>query len=145
MDDNQVETNWWTDKYLKTEKGEDGEDPIMEAKLQIGQWEVELRAPRSKLAETIQKVLSQMPESLAHPHLSSATSKRKNTLRDGLANLLAQGWFREERSLNEVEDIIRDRGYFPAAGSVSHGLMDMVREGRLSRLGYPKRFRYRSR
>jgi len=56
--------------------------------------------------------------------------------------LWKEGWFRTPRALGEVHEEMARRGWHYDRTAVAHALLDLVREGVLTRQGRPRRYRY---
>jgi len=59
-----------------------------------------------------------------------------------LVGLWGEGWFGVGRGLGEVHGELGRRGFHYDRTAVAHALVDLVREGVLTRVGRPRRYRY---
>lgn len=67
---------------------------------------------------------------------------REKTCKNALKMLLKEKWFTFPRTVSEVYQELRRRGYNYGKSRISHSLLDLVKEGYLYRIGYPKKYKY---
>ena len=67
---------------------------------------------------------------------------RADTCKGIIERLWNEGWFSVGRSLGEVHGEMGRRGFHYDRTAVAHGLVDLVKEGVLTRLGRPRRYSY---
>lgn len=71
-----------------------------------------------------------------------AAGGRGQTCKGVITRLWGEGWFGVRRSLGEVHGEMGRRGFHYDRTAVAHALVDLVREGILTRVGRPRRYRY---
>ena len=64
------------------------------------------------------------------------------TCKEILVVLWSENWFKEDRDLGTVAEELSRRGFHYKRSAISHTLLDLTREGKLSRLGEERRYRY---
>jgi hypothetical protein len=67
---------------------------------------------------------------------------RGKTCKGIILNLWRESWFGVGRALGEVHGEMGRRGFHYDRTAVAHALVDLVREGVLTREGRPRRYRY---
>lgn len=67
---------------------------------------------------------------------------RGQTCKGVITRLWREGWLGVGRSLGEVHGEMGRRGFHYDRTAVAHALVDLVREGSLTRVGRPRRYRY---
>lgn len=67
---------------------------------------------------------------------------RGETCKGLIVSLWQEGWFSIERGLGEVHGELGRRGFHYDRTAVAHALVDLVREGVLTRVGRPRRYKY---
>jgi hypothetical protein len=112
-------------------------------RLKRGAWEIEITCSQDKVQQVIESVLSGMS---SREKISIEEEKKDEikgeTCRGLILKLWKEGWFSSPRSLSEVDDEIKKRGYNYDRTAVAHTLVDLVREGKLFRDGTARNYRY---
>lgn len=125
--------------------GESGERPPVHIKMKVGNVEFEISCREDQVKEVVEKVLSSIT-SYASKHVTvpevSAHPARAETCRGIVERLWMEGWFSVPRSLDEVHREMSRRGYNYDRTAVAHVLLDLVRDGILTREGKVKRYLY---
>jgi len=116
-------------------------------KLKKAGWEVEITCTEEQLKRSIESVLSSLDTkgniSLpGQPSSAEALDSSKKTSRGIIIELWQDGWFSEPRSLSEVDEEIKRKGYNWDKTAISHALTDLVRETTLTRQGNPRSYSY---
>jgi len=112
---------------------------VVKIKLKRGGWEVEIECEEDRVGEVVSRVLSSF-ERAAVP--SAEEVKRGITCKKLIEKMWLEGLFITSRRLVEVDEELARRGYHYDRTAVSHALMDLVREGILTREGSPRSYRY---
>jgi len=122
------------------------EQGSIKARITVGEITVEVEATSpEELEEVVKRVVSAIGRAPQRPAPARRSEgKRASTCRDVLERLLDEGWFSQPRSLGDVTAELARRGYFYDPTAVAHGLLDLVREERLTREGAPRRYQYRA-
>src|SRR5262249_6426808 len=132
-----------------------------------GEWEVEISCDEGRVRQVVESVLSSLDSKITQlsqapgdfENLRSRLDRLESYVRQpgpkpidkaksgltcrGLTEILwEEGFFTDEKSLGEVHEELARRGYNYDRTAVSHTLIDLVREGTLTRTGTMRNFRY---
>lgn len=122
------------------------ETPRIHIKLNIGEIEAEIDCPVENLKETVDIVLSSIQEKLKETTSQLLPSRQRvptrKTCKDIATDLWLEKWFEFSRESGEVWEEMGRRGYHFDRSAVSHTLLDLVREGYLTRTGRPRSYKY---
>ena len=121
------------------------EKPSVHIKMKVGSIEFEIDCREDQVQEMVDKILSSatgyaskpIPAPLEEPPLT-----RAETCRGIVEKLWVEGWFSEPRSLSDVHREMTRIGYHYDSTAVAHVLLDLVRDGLLTREGRPRRYFY---
>jgi len=119
--------------------------PPIRVKMKIGNVEFEIECREDQIKEVVGKVLSTMTE---HEDKTQALSKimqtptRAETCKGVIQNLWREGWFASPKSLGDVHNEMMRMGFHYDRTAVAHVLLDLVKDGLLTRVGRPKRYLY---
>jgi hypothetical protein len=116
-------------------------------KLKRGAWEIEITSPADKVQQAVESVIAGMASKEEVPISGTeegpeGPERKFETCRGLLQLMWKEGWFGTERSLSDVHEEMARRGYHYDRTAVSHALVDLVREGTLSRDGTMRNYRY---
>ncbi|OYT49244.1 hypothetical protein B6U79_02225 [Candidatus Bathyarchaeota archaeon ex4484_231] len=115
-------------------------------KMKVGNVEFEIECDENQVQETVQKVLSSVTEyaskAVTAPLERTQPPARAETCRGIVERLWREGWFSEPRSLSDVHREMDRIGYHYDRTAVAHVLLDLVRDGILTRDGKPRRYVY---
>jgi hypothetical protein len=117
-------------------------------KLTIGDVEAEIECEESQLQSAVEKVVTALQKQsetlskISNASLSQRSVPRKQTCKTIILELWKEGWFSISRNLREVHDEMGRRGYHYDRSAVAHTLVDLVREGILTRQGGARQYRY---
>ncbi|MEM1585927.1 MAG: hypothetical protein QXX99_00935 [Candidatus Bathyarchaeia archaeon] len=121
------------------------EKPLVHIKMRVGNIEFEISCREDQIKEVVEKVLSSVTN-YASMRISipetEVPSSRAETCRSVIEQLWKEGWFSVPRSLNDVHVEMSKRGYHYDRTAVAHVLLDLVRDGILTREGKAKRYLY---
>ncbi len=120
------------------------ESPI-KIKMRVGSVEVEVECKRSQVKDVVEKVLSSVMNHEKKVRESSkpiSQTARAETCKGVIQKLWMEGWFTSRRSLEDVHNEMMRIGFHYDRTAVAHSLLDLVREGILTREGKPKRYLY---
>lgn len=123
------------------------EKPKVHIKMKVGSIEFEIDCQEDQVQEIVEKVLSTVTSyaSKPIPQMEPQAQQppiRAETCRGIIEKLWAEGWFAESRSLNDVDKEMTRIGYHYDRTAIAHVLLDMVRDGILTREGKAKRYFY---
>ncbi|MCW4020302.1 MAG: hypothetical protein NWF14_03620 [Candidatus Bathyarchaeota archaeon] len=129
----------------RTESEETAKPPV-HIKMKVGNIEFEIECREDQVREMVDKVLSSATEyaskPIATPLERAPPPTRAETCRGIVERLWREGWFVEPRSLGDVHDEMTRIGYHYDRTAVAHVLLDLVRDGLLTRQGKPRRYFY---
>ncbi len=114
----------------------------VKVKLNVGGVEVEIEAPVEQLEESVRRVMAALAEGSSREERPAQEAKRQLTCRQVVERLVSEGFFKELKSLSEVYQEVKRRGYGFDATAVAHVLLELVREEVLEREGTPRRYQY---
>ncbi len=124
----------------------DGEKPLVHIKMKFGNIEFEISCREDQVKDVIDKVLSSVTkhsiEQAIVPEKTMQPPTRAETCRGIIEQLWREGWFAIPRSLDDVHREMTRIGYHYDRTAVAHVLLDLVRDGILTREGKPRRYRY---
>ena len=121
--------------------------PPIRIKMKVGSLEFEIECAENQVKEMVDKVLSSVTDYANKPLPKlepnfQASSLRAETCRGVIERLWMEGWFSEQRSLNDVDKEMVRIGYHYDRTAIAHVLLDLVRDGILTREGRAKRYMY---
>ena len=124
---------------------EEKEKPPIRVKMKVGNVEFEIECREDQLKDAVEKILSTVTE-----HAKEAITlteravppPRAETCKGIIRRLWSEGWFASPRGLGEVHSEMARRGFHYDRTAVAHALIDLVKDGLLTREGRPRRYRY---
>lgn len=124
-----------------------GESNRVRVRLKVGDVDVEVECGVEEVGNVVDEVLSVLSKrnsvvSAAGSKATGTVSGRGETCKGLILRLWEESWFGVGRSLGDVHGELGRRGFHYDRTAVAHALVDLVREGVLSRLGRPRRYRY---
>jgi len=130
----------------KGEKGTEKEQkPPIRVKMKIGEIEFEIECQEDQLQATVDKILTTVTEKLKETPLMmerTAAPPRAETCKSIIQKLWEEGWFSVAKGLSEVHSEMARRGFHYDRTAVAHALIDLVKDGVLTREGKPRRYQY---
>ncbi|UCE58018.1 MAG: hypothetical protein JSW19_02170 [Candidatus Bathyarchaeota archaeon] len=120
-------------------------EPPIHLKMKVGNLEFEIECRGDQLEEAVKRILSTVTEYAKEPivvserHLPPA---RAETCKGLIQKLWSEGWFAYPKGLGEVHSEMARRGFHYDRTAVAHALVDLVKDGLLTREGRPRRYRY---
>jgi hypothetical protein len=119
--------------------------PPIHVKMKIGEVEFEIECQEDQLQPTMDKILSTVTEKLKETRLITerlAQPSRAETCKGVIQKLWEEGWFAAAKGLSEVHSELAKRGFHYDRTAVAHALIDLVKDGILTREGKPRRYQY---
>lgn len=119
--------------------------PPIKLKMKIGEMEFEIECQEDQLQTTVDKVLSTATEKMKETQAiaeRNAPHPRAETCKNIIQNLWKEGWFSAAKGLSEVHSEMAKRGFHYDRTAVAHALIDLVKDGVLTREGKPRRYQY---
>jgi len=113
--------------------------------MKVGEIEFEIECQEDQLQATVDKILSTVTEKLKESPLISeraAAPPRAETCKGVIQKLWGEGWFSAAKGLSEVHSEMAKRGFHYDRTAVAHALIDLVKDGILTREGKPRRYQY---
>jgi hypothetical protein len=120
-------------------------EPPIHLKMKVGNLEFEIECQGDQLEDAVKRILSTVTEYAKEPivvserHLPPA---RAETCKGLIQKLWSEGWFAYPKGLGEVHSEMARRGFHYDRTAVAHALVDLVKDGLLTREGRPRRYRY---
>ena len=119
--------------------------PMIRVKMKVGEIEFEIECQEEQLQVTVEKILSTITDKLRESPLLSSKNPppiRAQTCKGIIQKLWKEGFFTTPRDLGEVHSEMARQGFHYDRTAVAHSLIDLVKEGILTRDGKPRRYRY---
>jgi hypothetical protein len=119
--------------------------PPIRVKMKIGDVEFEIECQEDQLQATVDKILKTVTERLKETQIMTdrtASVSRAETCKGIIQKLWTEGWFSTAKGLSEVHTELAKRGFHYDRTAVAHALIDLVKDGILTREGKPRRYQY---
>jgi len=119
--------------------------PPIRVKMKVGNVEFEVEGTVDQVNEAVGKILDTVTERLKETPLVAereTATPRAETCKTIIQRLWKEGWFSALRGLGEVHSEMARRGFHYDRTAVAHSLIDLVKDGLLTREGRPRRYRY---
>jgi len=121
--------------------------PPIRVKMKIGDIEFEIESQEDQLQTAVDQILSSVTEKLKETRLAivaerTATPPRAETCKGVIQKLWEENWFTQPRGLSEVHSEMARKGFHYDRTAVAHALIDLVKDGILTREGKPRRYQY---
>ncbi len=121
------------------------EKPPIQVKMKVGNIEFEIQCREDQLKDSVEKILSTVTEYMKEAATlteRAVPSPRAETCKSIIQRLWSEGWFASPRGLGEVHSEMARRGFHYDRTAVAHALVDLVKDGLLTRDGRPRRYHY---
>lgn len=120
-------------------------NPPIRLKMKVGNLEFEIECKEDQLEAAVKRILSTVTayskEQMIIPE-RPLPSPRAETCKSLIQKLWSEGWFASSHGLGEVHSEMARRGFHYDRTAVAHALVDLVKDGLLTREGQPRRYRY---
>ena len=119
--------------------------PPIRVKMKIGEIEFEIECQEDQLQATVDRILSTVTEKMKETSLimeRAAAPPRAETCKGVIQKLWEEGWFAAAKGLSEVHNEMARQGFHYDRTAVAHALIDLVKDGILTREGKPRRYQY---
>jgi hypothetical protein len=121
--------------------------PPIRVKMRVGEIEFEIECQEDQLQAAVDRILSTVTEKLKQAPLAiiaerTTTPPRAETCKGVIQKLWEDGWFATPKSLSEVHNEMARKGFHYDRTAVAHALIDLVKDGILTRDGKPRRYQY---
>ncbi len=114
--------------------------------MRVGEIEIEIECQEDQLQSAVDRILSTVTEKLKQAPLSiterAAAPPRAETCKGIIQKLWEEGWFATPKTLSEVHSEMAKRGFHYDRTAGAHALIDLSKEGTLTRDGKPRRYQY---
>lgn len=123
---------------------EDTKPPIR-LKMKVGNLEFEIECQEEQLESAINRILGTITtysKETAFMQERPLPPPRAETCKSLIQQLWTEGWFSSPHGLGEVHSEMARRGFHYDRTAVAHALVDLMKEGLLTREGQPRRYRY---
>ena len=115
--------------------------------MKIGEIEIEIESQEDQLKSAVDKILSAVTEKLRNTRLSAVAERqapppRAETCKGVIQRLWEENWFSQSRGLSQVHSEMARQGFHYDRTAVAHALIDLVKDGILTREGKPRRYQY---
>ena len=120
-------------------------DPPIKLKMKVGNLEFEIECQQEQLEEAVKRILATVTtyskETINIPERQHPPP-RAETCKSLIHQLWSEGWFATPHGLGEVHGEMARRGFHYDRTAVAHALVDLMKDGLLTREGKPRRYRY---
>ncbi len=122
--------------------------PPIRLKMTIGEVEAEIECEESQLQSAVEDLVTALQKQsetlskISNISKSQKTIPKKQTCKTIITELWEEGWFSVSRNLGEVHEEMARQGYHYDRTAVAHTLVDLVREGVLTRQGGARQYHY---
>ena len=119
--------------------------PPIKVKMKIGEIEFEIECQEDQLQAAVDRILSTVTEKMKETSLimeRAAAPPRAETCKGVIQMLWEENWFSMPRGLSGVHSEMARRGFHYDRTAVAHALIDLVKDGILTREGKPRRYQY---
>ena len=114
--------------------------------MKIGDIEFEIESQEDQLQTAVDRILSTVTQRLKDTHFSSSERvplpPRAETCKGIIQKLWEENWFNKPKGLSEVHSEMARKGFHYDRTAVAHALIDLVKDGILTREGKPRRYQY---
>lgn len=121
------------------------EQKPIRVKMKVGNVEFDIEGTVDQTNEAVGKLLTTVTEKLKETSLISereTTPPRAETCKVIIQRMWEDGWFSTPHGLGEVHSEMARQGFHYDRTAVAHALIDLVKDGILTREGRPRRYRY---
>jgi hypothetical protein len=118
--------------------------PPIRVKMKIGDIEFEIESQEDQIQTAVDRILATVTERMKDTRLieRQALPARAETCKGVIQKLWEENWFNHSRGLSEVHAEMARRGFHYDRTAVAHALIDLVKDGILTREGKPRRYQY---
>ena len=114
--------------------------------MKIGDIEIEIESQEEQLQFAVEQILSTITQKFKNTHFISGKrniqAPRAETCKGIIQKLWDESWFSHPRGLSDVHSEMARRGFHYDRTAVAHALIDLVKDGILTRKGKPRRYQY---
>jgi len=124
---------------------EESEQKPIRVKMKVGNVEFEIEGTVDQTNEAVAKLLATVTEKLKETPLiqeREIAPPRAETCKVIIQRMWEEGWFSTPHGLGEVHSEMARRGFHYDRTAVAHALIDLVKDGVLTREGRARRYQY---
>jgi len=124
---------------------EEEKKPPIRVTMKVGDMEFNIEGTPDQIKDALEKILPTVTNFLKEKGIVSERvmpTARAETCKGLIQRLWEEGWFASQRGLGEVHSELARKGYHYDRTAVAHALIDLVKDGLLTREGRPRRYRY---
>jgi hypothetical protein len=113
-------------------------------KMKIGDIEFEIESQEDQLQTAVDRILATVTEHMKDTRLTERQPPppRAETCKGVIQKLWEENFFSHPQGLSEVHAEMARRGFHYDRTAVAHALIDLVKDGILTREGKPRRYQY---
>ena len=119
--------------------------PPIRLKMKVGNLEFEIECQEDQLESAVKRILGTITEYSKESTIMQERPlppPRAETCKSLIQQLWSEGWFASPHGLGDVHSEMARRGFHYDRTAVAHALVDLVKDGLLTREGQPRRYRY---
>jgi hypothetical protein len=118
--------------------------PPIKVKMKIGDIEFEIESQEDQLQTTVDRILATVAEHMKDARFTERQTPppRAETCKSVIQTLWEENFFSHSQGLGEVHVEMARRGFHYDRTAVAHALIDLVKDGILTREGKPRRYQY---
>ncbi len=118
--------------------------PPIRVKMKIGDIEFEIESQEDQLQTAVDQILATVTDRMKDTRFTDRQSPmpRAETCKGVIQKLWEENWFTQPRGLSEVHSEMARKGFHYDRTAVAHALIDLVKDGILTREGKPRRYQY---
>ena len=126
---------------------ENPQKPPIKVKIKIGDIEFEIESQEDQIQTAVDRILATVTARLKDTQLVASAQRpspppRAETCKGVIQKLWEENWFNKSKGLSEVHSEMARRGFHYDRTAVAHALIDLVKDGILTREGRPRRYQY---
>jgi hypothetical protein len=124
---------------------EEEKKPPIRVTMKVGDMEFNIEGTPDQIKEALETILPTVTDFLKEKGLVSERvmpTARAETCKGIIQRLWQEGWFATPRGLSDVHNEMARQGFHYDRTAVAHALIDLVKDGILTREGRPRRYRY---
>ena len=121
------------------------EQKPIRVKMKVGSVEFEIEGTVDQTNDAVGKLLATVTEKLKETPLMlerETMPPRAETCKVIIQRMWEEGWFSAPHGLGEVHSEMARQGFHYDRTAVAHALIDLVKDGVLTREGRPRRYQY---
>lgn len=113
----------------------------IKVKINVGNMDIEIECTPDQLKDAVNTIM----ETVNEVRIEDKGEREEFyalTCKEAVEKLWRESWFNKPRKLGEIWDELSRRGYNYDRSAISHALLSLVKEGKLSRIGRVRKYQY---